>query len=211
MALVSVTNTDDFLIRMIKGCIQLASRPNINNTVNMVPVDHVARVVVACAFRPPTSPLGVAHVTGHPRLRFNQFLAALETYGYEVPLSDYIPWTGALENHVNNVASGSGEQLALMPLFTFVANDLPSNTRAPELDDTNAEKALYADQEWSGEDVSEGSGVTKNTVGIYLAYLVGIGFLPPPTKTPMKALPRTNIASAQKEALSSVGGRGAAI
>lgn len=189
----------------------MASRPNINNTVNMVPVDHVARVVVACAFRPPTSPLGVAHVTGHPRLRFNQFLAALETYGYDVPLADYIPWTGALENYVNNAGSSSDTQLALMPLFTFVANDLPSNTRAPELDDTNAEKALYADREWTGEDVSEGSGVTKNTIGLYLAYLVAIGFLLPPTKTPVKALPSIKIASIQREALSSVGGRGAAV
>lgn len=206
-----MTNTDDFLVRMMKGCIQLASRPNINNTVNMVPVDHVARVVVACAFKPPTSPLGVAHVTGHPRLRFNQFLAALETYGYDVPLADYIPWTGALENYVNKVGSSSDTQLALMPLFTFVANDLPSNTRAPELDDANAEKALYADKEWTGEDVSEGSGVTKKTIGVYLAYLVAIGFLPTPTKAPLKALPRVEITSAQKEALVKVGGRGAAI
>jgi L-2-aminoadipate reductase len=177
----------------------------------MVPVDHVARVVVACAFRPPTSPLGVAHVTGHPRLRFNQFLAALETYGYDVRLADYVPWTGALEDCVNKVDPSSGTQLALMPLFTFVVNDLPSNTRAPELDDRNAEKALYADREWSREDVSEGSGVTKNTIGIYLAYLVAIGFLPSPTKTPLKALPEVKIASSQTEALSNVGGRGAAV
>ena len=211
MKLALVTNTDDFLIRMMKGCIQLASRPNINNTVNMVPVDHVARVVVACAFSPPTSPLGVAHVTGHPRLRFNQFLAALETYGYDVPLVDYIPWTGALENYVNNVTSSSETQLALMPLFTFVANDLPSNTRAPELDDRNAEKALYADREWTREDVSGGSGVSKNTIGIYLAYLVAIGFLPSPTKTPLKALPGIKIGPVQREALWNVGGRGAAI
>ena len=176
----------------------------------MVPVDHVARVVVACAFRPPVSPLGVAHVTGHPRLRFNQFLSALETYGYEVPLVDYIPWTGTLENYVNRADSSSDRQLALMPLFTFVANDLPSNTRAPELDDQNAEKALYADQEWTGEDVSEGSGVTKNIIGIYLAYLVAIGFLPPPTKKGVKALPSTKLAAMQKEALASVGGRGTA-
>lgn len=195
----------------MKGCIQLASRPNINNTVNMVPVDHVARVVVACAFRPPISPLGVAHVTGHPRLRFNQFLAALETYGYKVPLADYIPWTGSLENYVNNANSTTDTQLALMPLFTFVANDLPSNTRAPELDDTNAEKALYADRKWTGEDVSEGSGVTKNTIGIYLSYLVAIGFLPSPTETPMKKLPRVHVTAEQMEALANVGGRGAAI
>lgn len=52
-----------------------------------------------------------------------------------------------------------------MPLFTFVANDLPSNTRAPELDDSNAEKSLYADAKWTGEDVSAGAGVTKNEIG----------------------------------------------
>lgn len=87
---------------MIKGCIQLSSRPNINNTVNMVPVDHVARVIIASAFHPPSEPIGVAHVTGHPRLRFNQFLGALQTYGYNVPQVDYIPWSRSLEQYVND-------------------------------------------------------------------------------------------------------------
>ncbi|KAH6900872.1 aminoadipate-semialdehyde dehydrogenase [Coprinopsis sp. MPI-PUGE-AT-0042] len=40
----AVTNTDDFLWRMVKGCVQLGYVPDINNTVNMVPVDHVALV-----------------------------------------------------------------------------------------------------------------------------------------------------------------------
>lgn len=48
-----VMNTDDFLARMMKGCVQLGVIPNIHNTINMVPVDHVARVVVASAFHPP--------------------------------------------------------------------------------------------------------------------------------------------------------------
>lgn len=96
------TNTDDFLIRMLKGCVQLASRPNIHNTVNMVPVDHVARIIIACAFHPPRAPISVAHVTGHPRLRFNQFLGALQLYGYDVPQVDYVPWSMALEQYVND-------------------------------------------------------------------------------------------------------------
>ncbi|KPI40890.1 L-aminoadipate-semialdehyde dehydrogenase large subunit [Cyphellophora attinorum] len=201
-----VTNTDDFLIRMLKGCIQLGTRPNINNTVNMVPVNHVARTVVACAFHPPTLGVGVAQITGHPRLRFNQYLAALQTYGYDAKLSDYVPWASSLEHYVS-----THSDFALMPLFTFVANDLPSNTRAPELDDSNAEAALYADREWTGEDVSAGSGVTKTTVGLYLSYLVETGFLPGPTaevKGVVKKLPRVEVGEAQRRALGSVGGRG---
>ena len=201
-----VTNTDDFLIRMLKGCIQLETRPNINNTVNMVPVNHVARTVVACAFNPPTSGVDVAQITGHPRLRFNQYLAALQTYGYKAKLTDYVPWASSLEHYVS-----TNTDFALMPLFTFVANDLPSNTRAPELDDSNAEAALYADGEWTGEDLSAGSGVTKNEVGLYLAYLVETGFLPPPkvVEQGVKRLPKVTVGEQQKKALSSVGGRGA--
>lgn len=210
------TNTDDFLIRMLKGCVQLGTRPNINNTVNMVPVNHVARTVVACAFNPATDEgVCVAQITGHPRLRFNQYLAALETYGYTAKVIDYVPWASSLEDYV-----ASHEDFALMPLFTFVANDLPSNTLAPELDDSHAETSLYEDAKWTGEDVSAGSGVTKNTIGQYLAYLVAVGFLPPPTKgramngharmpSSTKVLPSVDVSDEQKKALANVGGRGA--
>ncbi|EGE04943.1 L-aminoadipate-semialdehyde dehydrogenase [Trichophyton equinum CBS 127.97] len=203
------TNTDDFLIRMIKGCIQLSSRPNIHNTINMVPVDHVARVVVASAFHPPKPELSVAHVTSHPRLRFNQFLGTLQTYGYDVPQVDYVPWSSSLEQYVND-AQNSVSQHALMPLYHFVTADLPSNTRAPELDDTNASISLKSDAEWSGADVSAGSGVTEELMGLYLAYLVAIGFLSPPTAAGVKALPTVNLSDAQKAALAGVGGRGGA-
>lgn len=104
---------------MVKGCIQLSARPNINNTVNMVPVDHVARVVIAGAFRPTVSPIGVAQVTGHPRLRFNQFLGALQLYGYDVPQVDYVPWSKSLEQYVNSGEHDDPEsQHALYVLFS---------------------------------------------------------------------------------------------
>lgn len=83
---------------MIKGCLQLSGRPDIDNSVNMVPVDHVARIVVASAFFPPVSPLGVVHVDSHPRLRFNEFLACLESYGYDVPKMDYDSWRRRMED-----------------------------------------------------------------------------------------------------------------
>ncbi|KAF3481347.1 L-aminoadipate-semialdehyde dehydrogenase large subunit [Arthroderma uncinatum] len=203
------TNTDDFLIRMVKGCIQLSSRPNIHNTINMVPVDHVARVVVASAFHPPKPELSVAHVTSHPRLRFNQFLGTLQTYGYDVPQVDYVPWSSSLEQYVND-SQNSVSQHALMPLYHFVTADLPSNTRAPELDDANASASLKSDAKWSGVDASTGSGVTEELMGLYLAYLVAIGFLSPPPAAGAKPLPAVSLSDAQKAALASVGGRGGA-
>lgn len=108
----TVTNTDDFLIRMLKACTQLSGQPDITNTVNMVPVDHVARVVVACALHPPAH-LNVAHVTGHPRLTFNQLLASLSTYGYDVPLVDYKPWAGTVQRYVDTTQTAGRDQLAV--------------------------------------------------------------------------------------------------
>jgi L-aminoadipate-semialdehyde dehydrogenase len=105
-----VTNTDDFLIRMAKGCVQLGCRPKITNTVNMVPVNHVARVVVAAALSPPKTPLGVAQVTSHPRLTFSEYLATLQTYGYDVPEVEYSVWKKKLEDYA---AQDGNEQHAL--------------------------------------------------------------------------------------------------
>jgi L-aminoadipate-semialdehyde dehydrogenase len=105
-----VTNTDDFLTRMAKGCIQLGCRPQIANTVNMVPVNHVARLVVASALSPPKTPLAVAQVTSHPRLTFSEYLATLQTYGYDVPEVEYSVWKKKLEEYA---AQEDKEQHAL--------------------------------------------------------------------------------------------------
>ena|SRR5438034_172332 len=95
-----------------------------------------------------------------------------------------------------------------MPLYHFVTADLPSNTKAPELDDANAVAALRSDKTWSGKDGTLGSGVTEDLIGVYLSYLVEIGFLPSPLKDGVRSLPEANISATQKTALSNVGGRG---
>ncbi|KAH0543946.1 large subunit of alpha-aminoadipate reductase [Glutinoglossum americanum] len=204
-----VTNTDDFLIRMAKGCIQLSARPDITNTVNMVPVDLAARLVAASAFFPPVTPLGVVQINSHSRLRFNEYLACFETYGYRVPNVDYPHWRNALEKYVAEGGDKSSDVHALMPLYHFATADLPSSTIAPELDDTNASIAFASDAAWTHD---EGNwriwGVDEETLGIYLAYLIKVGFMPAPTERKGKALPPVELQEGQKEALSIVGGRG---
>ncbi|KAI5798979.1 hypothetical protein EDC01DRAFT_25374 [Geopyxis carbonaria] len=202
-----VSNTDDFLIRMIKGCAQLGQMPDIYNTVNMVPVDQVARIVVACAITPPVSPLAVAQVTSHPRLRMNEFLSTLATYGYAVDKVDYIPWRKALEHHVFELSKDN----ALYPLVQFVLEDLPSSTKAPELDDSNTMTALKRDAAWTKEDLSAGAGVSIETMGIYIAYLIAIGFLPAPQGKGERELPKIELSEVAMNSLKAVGGRGAAV
>ncbi|KAH6682753.1 hypothetical protein B0J14DRAFT_622883 [Halenospora varia] len=204
-----VTNTDDFLIRMAKGCIQLGCRPAISNTVNMAPVNHVARVVVAAALSPPKTPLGTAQVTSHPRLTFSQYLETLQTYGYDVEEVEYGVWSRKLEEYA--AADDGREQHALMPLYHFATTDLPADTIAPEMSDNNAATALKSDAAFTNEDLSAGGFVDESIMGNYLAYLAGVGFLPLPAGKGVKSLPEVQISAEQKVALLRVGGRGALV
>ncbi|KAG7801994.1 hypothetical protein KL944_003062 [Ogataea haglerorum] len=182
-------NTDDFLLRMLKGCVEVGEYPDISNSVNTVPVDHVARVVVAAALHPPSAAtLPVVHVTGHPRIRFNEMLGALQKFGYDVQRADYLQWTKSLERYVVD----EGRDNALYPLLHFVLDNLPQDTKAPELCDQNAVESLVADAKITGEDRSAGAGVTMDVLAKYVSYLVKIGFLPPPRKGEI-ALPDVDV------------------
>lgn len=206
-----VCNTDDFLIRMLKGCVQLGVRPRIINTVNAVPVNHVARVVVAATLNPLPQGVHVIHVTGHPRLRMNEYLSLLEYYGFKVPEVGYSEWKTELEHYVSaGPQEKDQEQHALMPLYHFCINDLPATTRAPELDDRNAIRVLKDDADnWTGVDESAGYGIGREEVGKYLRYLAETHFVGWPSGRG-RALPEIKLTKAQLDAAGSVGGRGGA-
>jgi len=204
-----VCNVDDFLIRMLKGCIQLSARPRIVNTVNAVPVNHVARVVVAAALNPLAGGVHVVHVTAHPRLRMSEYLAILEYFGFVTPETSYAEWKEELEKFVSAGAlEKDQEQHALMPLYHFCMNDLPATTRAPEMDDRNAVAILKADADrWTGVDESTGYGVTREDVGRFLSYLSEIKFVPRPTGRG-RQLPQIREDVRKALAVGGVGGRG---
>ena len=68
----------------------------------MVPVDHVARLVVAATLTFLGSGVNVVQVTSNERLRFDAYLGTMETYGYCVPEVDYHTWRSRLEDYVND-------------------------------------------------------------------------------------------------------------
>lgn len=168
----AVTNTDDFIWRMVKGCIQLGLVPDINNTVNMVPVDHVARSTAIAALYPLSAPhdhLSVLHVAAYPRPTFNDFLSTLSLYGYGTKRCEYIEWRRQLERHVMEVQDN-----ALFPLLHFVLDDLPTSTKAPELSDANMRALLAPHMQETNETVDD------VLMGKYISWLVDVDFLPAP-------------------------------
>ncbi|KAJ7274974.1 alpha-aminoadipate reductase Lys1p [Mycena rebaudengoi] len=175
----AVTNTDDFLWRLVKGCVQLGLVPDINNTVNMVPVDHVALCTAQAAVAPlPDAPLSVLHITAQPLPTYNDLLVPLAQYGFPTTQCEYVVWRRRLEQHVMETQDN-----ALFPLLHFVLDDLPTSTKSPELDDKNT-VALIGTQAEANMTVSEA------LMGKYLAWLVRADFLPAPSQdSPAKALP----------------------
>ena len=197
------SNTDDFLLRLLKGCVQLGKIPDIRNTVNMVPVDHVARVVTATAFHPPKeNELAVAHVTAHPRIFLRDYLIQLKKYGYNVEVESYNDWKLSLEHSV----IARGEDNALYPLLHMVLDGLPDNSRAPELDDTNAVTSLRRDISWTGVDASAGKGATPEQIGIYIAFLNKVGFLPEALAEGELPLPEVSLSQKQVDLVASGAG-----
>lgn len=188
----------------------MKARPHIVNSVNAVPVNHVARVVIAAALNPLPG-ANVVNVTAHPRLRMNEFLSALGYYGYDVPEVDYEEWKIQLEKFVSaGAVEKDQEQSALMPLFHMAMSDLPLSTRAPELDDRNAVAVLKADADrWTGVDDSAGEGITREDIGRYLRFLVETKFMPGPTGRG-RELPPIAADIVQAQTQWRVGGRGGA-
>ena len=224
--------TDDFLLRMLKGSIQLHSRPDLSpNTINLVPISHCARIVVAASLHPP-SPRGieVVQVTPHPQLPWNDFLGALEVYGYDTPMIPYPQWKSKLEEYVANPTPTTNgttttttplpptnqehpdhEPHALLPLFDWVTADLPSSTQSRILDDANAVKVVREDD--PNYPFIEKGRVDEGTVGVYLGFMRSVGFIEGPDgkkgkgEENVKELPRVNMSEEMMRAWRGRGGR----
>ena len=199
--------TDDFLLRILKGSVQLSCYPDLgHSSINLVPVAHCANVVATASLPSEQEGVTVYQVTPHPRLPFHTFLSTLERCGYDCPKASYDQWRSKLEAYVSE-SSDDQEPHALLPLFDWVMKDLPVESSSKELDDGNVQALLGAEK--SRADAT----VTQDTVQAYLGYMVDIGFLVPPpmskTETEGIAFPRTRLGQVQREALGKVGRGGA--
>jgi L-aminoadipate-semialdehyde dehydrogenase len=177
-----VTNADDFIWRLVKGCVQLGRVPVMHNVVNICPVDYVAAATVEIASREPALTMGAFHIFNSQRCKFTDLFQALVRYGYRVKPVDYVVWRKKLMDLTLKTVDN-----ALYPLLHFVLDDLPTSTKSAELDTSNTRRIL------------KGTGIAcprmERLFGLYFAFLVKAGFLdaPPANAKNCEPLPRLDI------------------
>ncbi|MGW3044490.1 amino acid adenylation domain-containing protein [Kitasatospora sp. NPDC001159] len=156
--------TDDYLWRVLKGCVQAKAAPaGATMAIDLVPVDFVAGALVAASRRAEAAN-GVYHLTNHRRVPLTAVLGHLREYGFELAELPFEQWCEAV---------GADPENAAYPLLG-VLTDSGGGVPDALFDATGTERALA------------GTGVTLPVVDrelftVYLDWFVKAGYLPAPS------------------------------
>ncbi|NEQ10523.1 MAG: amino acid adenylation domain-containing protein, partial [Moorea sp. SIO4E2] len=156
-----VSSFDDFLSRLVKGCIQLQSFPNWDGfSENLVPVDYVSRGIVCLSQQ--NRLFGKAfHLINPKSVHLREIFDWVRSLGYSLEEIDYTDWRSKLIEDMEN------------PLYPYLPNfpESPSSTRnLIEYDCRNVVDGLRG----SGIKLPE---VNQDLFKTYLCYFRESGFL----------------------------------
>jgi phthiocerol/phenolphthiocerol synthesis type-I polyketide synthase E len=140
------TNTEDYLTKVVQGCVQLGLAPLREYLLSAVTADHLARLIVALSLRP--AQLGrTFHVVDPEPLPWNRIFDEVRRFGYPVRSVPFGEWRQAVINRVdadgddNAVAALMGmlsdtadRPMPALSCANVLAGLPPAITAAPELD-----------------------------------------------------------------------------
>jgi thioester reductase-like protein len=130
-----VTNVDDYVTKVIQGCVQLGLAPLRSYDLAVGTVDHLARLIVSLSLEP--AALGRTFHTVDPTpLAWNRVFAELRRFGYAVRSVDFVQWRAALVDRVDQ----EGDDNALAPLMAMIGET--SERAAPLIDCAHVLDAL---------------------------------------------------------------------
>jgi amino acid adenylation domain-containing protein/thioester reductase-like protein len=123
-------NPGDLLSRLVRGCVQLGSAPDLDVLLDMAPVDFVARAVVHLS-RLPDSPGRDFHLMNPARLTWSDLVAEIRRLGHPLRVEPVERWRAALLESL-----AGGEENALEPLLPLLAREhgIPTVRGTPRFD-----------------------------------------------------------------------------
>jgi amino acid adenylation domain-containing protein/thioester reductase-like protein len=174
-----VTNVDDFMSRLIVGCVEMGCYPNLPaQRKEFVPVDYVSDAIVYLSRQP--SALGqVFHIVpphADRSVDFLEFFEMIESFGYELKRLPYAEWIDALRKRVQGK-----EKNALLPLVAMLTEKIYRGSltrwelheRMPRFHSHNTNAAL------SGTSIACHL-MDRQLLATYLSFLIRRGLLTPP-------------------------------
>ncbi len=163
-------STDDWLFKMIKGCIQLGMIPELEMMVEMIPVDYVSKAIVAISQA--NTSLGKAfHITNPHQISWNYLSNWIQSFGYSVKQTSFGNWRKELIHHINYFPDNALH--SLLPMFPEESDFKKIEFR---FDYQNTLKALFETEIYCPP-------VNAELLNIYFTYFLNIGFLSAPEPT----------------------------
>jgi len=155
---------DDFMPRMIRGCIQIGAAPDMGGFVmDLVPVDYCAQAIVALALR--NDSLGKAfNLVNPPAISWNRMVERIRRFGYPVVSLSYQEWLGKLRQ-----APADNALVYLLPVLEGLSDELFT---WPRVDCRNTLEGL------AGSDIV--CPPAEELLDTYLSNFVRVGYLPNP-------------------------------
>jgi thioester reductase-like protein len=112
-----VFNPNDFLYKLIIGCIELGSAPASNMTLNLIPVDYMSQALVYLSKQQKS--LGKTFHLFHPQpLKYDALIQSIGALGFPLKLISYQQWQAQLRE-----IAGNFPEHTLSPLLSFFTAD----------------------------------------------------------------------------------------
>lgn len=123
-----IWNSDDFLCRLLKGCLQLGYAPDANDRIELAPVDYVSKAIVKLSQQ--ASSIGACFHLNSPHATYTQaVLNWFNQAGYAFERVTYAQWTKKLLTHAEHI-----EEFALAPLLSLFPEPEQSEPEAAHED-----------------------------------------------------------------------------
>jgi len=160
-----VWTTDDFLCRVIRGCLQMGSYPKLDSiNLDISPVDFVSGAIVKLSTVPAKGK--TYHLTNATPTHFSDFFSVAASFGYDVKELPYAQWRSKL------IELPEEDDNALHAVSSIFTDGYEDQLQNPPLQRANTESDLQA----SG---TQNEAILRH-LPLYFSYLVRSKFLPPP-------------------------------
>ncbi len=163
-------NTEDFTCRVMKSWVDLGVAPEVETSMNLIPVDYASEAIVHLSLQK-DSPGKNFHLAGPVSVTPGEMADWFRAFGYPLRRIPYDRWRTALTGAANGLRGLN----SLAPIFSLGASaDAPEMVREiPEFDCRNTLEGL------SGTAISC-PPVDERMFARYLSFLVRRGFLDAP-------------------------------